>query len=337
MRSCCRPPAGQGCALPAKDEAVSAICKALPATGVLHHHSAIEYKLEENRGSPKDMCASKGLILSHFVMCMCSMPSLHCFGDLESFYMPFQSYFHACWIALHASLMLWKLVWHCSMFWCLCMPLFLNDPFLRRPKTWTNKQNADAVNKWLCPQAAYVSLCKESNNVDTPFFTILKTWMSPFEHSVIIHVRVHFEFSEVSATRLASRSLNLAVSFLVMDQTLVFLLLRTGNGLLVIPTPHRPWLEATGLFFLLPAKYFGRSALFLVDRPFIWSIGHIFWPGVIFCLFQAFCMPAVPAGAHIPVLHTPYPRSLNLCSSFLRKLDPFVLASPRSLGPCFVL
>ena len=41
-------------------------------------------------------------------MCMCSMPSLHCFGDLGSFFMLFLSHFHACWIALHASLMLWK-------------------------------------------------------------------------------------------------------------------------------------------------------------------------------------------------------------------------------------
>ena len=39
-------------------------------------------------------------------MCMCSMPSLRCFDDLESSYMPFQSHFHACLIALHVSLML---------------------------------------------------------------------------------------------------------------------------------------------------------------------------------------------------------------------------------------
>ena len=39
-------------------------------------------------------------------VCMCSMPSFHCFDDLESSYMLFQSHFHACWIALHVSLML---------------------------------------------------------------------------------------------------------------------------------------------------------------------------------------------------------------------------------------
>ena len=43
-------------------------------------------------------------------MCMCSMTSLHEFDELGSLHMPFQSHFHACLIALHASLMLWKLV-----------------------------------------------------------------------------------------------------------------------------------------------------------------------------------------------------------------------------------
>ncbi|GMP40612.1 hypothetical protein CsSME_00010988 [Camellia sinensis var. sinensis] len=40
--------------------------------------------------------------------------------------------------------------------------------------------------------------------VDTPFFTVLKIWTSPFERSVIIHVRVRFEFPEASATHLVS-------------------------------------------------------------------------------------------------------------------------------------
>ena len=39
-------------------------------------------------------------------MCMCSMAPFHCFGDLGSLYMLFQSHFHACLIALHVSLML---------------------------------------------------------------------------------------------------------------------------------------------------------------------------------------------------------------------------------------
>ncbi|KAF5936557.1 hypothetical protein HYC85_024063 [Camellia sinensis] len=39
----------------------------------------------------------------------------------------------------------------------------------------------------------------ERQTVDTPFLTVLKTWTSPFEHSVIIHVCVRLEFPEVSA------------------------------------------------------------------------------------------------------------------------------------------
>ena len=73
--------------------------------------------------------------------------------------------------------------------------------------------------------------CQRGATVDTPFLTVLKTWMSPFEHSVIIHVRVRLEFSEVSATRLASRPLDLPVLCLVFHQTLVVLLLRVGSSL----------------------------------------------------------------------------------------------------------
>ncbi|KAF5956765.1 hypothetical protein HYC85_003990 [Camellia sinensis] len=54
--------------------------------------------------------------------------------------------------------------------------------------------------------------------VDTPFLTILKTWTSPLEHSVIIHVRVRvrLEFPDVSATCLASGSLDSTVLCLGM-------------------------------------------------------------------------------------------------------------------------
>ncbi|KAF5932418.1 hypothetical protein HYC85_028589 [Camellia sinensis] len=103
--------------------------------------------------------------------------------------------------------------------------------------------------------------------VDTPFLTVLNTWTSPFEHSVIILVCVRLEFPEVSATRLASGSLNSTILCLVLHQTLVFLLRRVGNGLLAIPTPHRPWLEATSHWFVAIGQMFGRPALFVVDRP----------------------------------------------------------------------
>ena len=83
---------------------------------------------------------------------------------------------------------------------------------------------------------------KEREGVDTPFLTVLKTWTSPLEHSVIIHVCVHLEFPEASATRLAAESLNSTVLCLGLHQSLVFLLWRAWNGFWDIPTLHSPWL-----------------------------------------------------------------------------------------------
>ena len=111
--------------------------------------------------------------------------------------------------------------------------------------------------------------------VDTPFLTVLKTWTSPFEHSVIILVCVCLEFPEVSAMRLASGSLDSTILWLVSHQTLVFLLWRAGNGVLAIPTLHRPWLEATGCVLLPSANY-------LADRHSRWSTDHLFWSNCIF-------------------------------------------------------
>ena len=53
--------------------------------------------------------------------------------------------------------------------------------------------------------------CQRGATVDTPFLTVLKTWTSPFELSVIILVSVRLELPEVSATRLASGSPNSTV------------------------------------------------------------------------------------------------------------------------------
>ena len=43
--------------------------------------------------------------------------------------------------------------------------------------------------------------CQRGATVDTPFLTVLKTWTSPLEHSVIILVCVRLEFPEFSAAR----------------------------------------------------------------------------------------------------------------------------------------
>ena len=117
---------------------------------------------------------------------------------------------------------------------------------------------------------------------------------------MIIHLHVRPEFSEVSVARLASRPLDLFVLCLVVYQTLVFLLLRAGNGLLVIPTPHRPWLEATGLVFLLPAKYFGRSAIFLGGRPFMLGNRPYFLADPFPSIFDRYFMPTVTADSWHP-------------------------------------
>ncbi|KAF5932575.1 hypothetical protein HYC85_028746 [Camellia sinensis] len=53
--------------------------------------------------------------------------------------------------------------------------------------------------------------------IDTPFLIVLKTWTSPLEHSVIIHVCVRLEFPEVSATRLTSGSLDSTVLCLLEE------------------------------------------------------------------------------------------------------------------------
>ena len=102
--------------------------------------------------------------------------------------------------------------------------------------------------------------------VDTPFLTVLKTWTSPFEHSVIIHVCLRLEFPVVSATRPASGSPNSTVLCLVLHQTLVFCLGKAEDALWDIPLHHRQWLEATGWFCVATGNVYCRSALFVAGR-----------------------------------------------------------------------
>lgn len=57
--------------------------------------------------------------------------------------------------------------------------------------------------------------------VDIPFFTVLKTWTSSVEHSMVSYACVCFECLKFLAERLAFESLNLSVLCLVEDQELV--------------------------------------------------------------------------------------------------------------------
>ena len=80
--------------------------------------------------------------------------------------------------------------------------------------------------------------CQRGATIDTPFLTILKTWTSPFEHSVIIHVCVRLEFPEVSATCLASGSPNSTVLCLVLAPNTCVFALKGGEWL--VGHPHIP-------------------------------------------------------------------------------------------------
>ena len=110
-----------------------------------------------------------------------------------------------------------------------------------------------------------------------------------------------FKFPEVSATRLASGSLNSTVLCLVLHQTLVFLLLRVESSVLATPDTHRPWFEATGhvLRLLAIGELYHWPVGTQYGRPAICLAGDLlFRPVAPFYLFQAWCMPAVPAGMH---------------------------------------
>ena len=120
--------------------------------------------------------------------------------------------------------------------------------------------------------------CQRGATVDTPFLTVLKTWTSPLEHSVIIHVCVRLEFPEFSTRAPCLRTSGLDRLCLVLHQTLVFCLGRAGNALWGIPTHHRLGLEATG-WLEFP------SALYCAGR-------HSFVPvGTQFCQNDIFCRP----------------------------------------------
>ena len=128
--------------------------------------------------------------------------------------------------------------------------------------------------------------------------TVLKTWTSSSEHSMIIHARVRFEFPEVSAARLALRSLNLTVLCLVVDYTLAFLLLREEGGLLAIPSTHWPRHDAIDPFFLPSANSVGRSALYLVCRPLMLVDYPYFLAEPCSSALCRYFIPAVIAGIH---------------------------------------
>ena len=120
------------------------------------------------------------------------------------------------------------------------------------------------------------------NSVDTPFLTVLKTWTSPFEHSVIIHVCVRLEFPEVSARapRLRISELDRLVSGFAPNTCV---LPWKGRECLV-RHPHTPPAVARGhrLVFAAIGNVYCRPALFVAGQHHLVPVGTLFCQDGIF-------------------------------------------------------
>ena len=113
--------------------------------------------------------------------------------------------------------------------------------------------------------------------VDAPFLTVLKTWTSPFEHSVIIHVCVRLEFPEVSARApcLKISELDRFVSGFAPNTCV---LPRRGRECL-LRTPHTPPAVARGHRLVFAATGNVQPAGTICCRSALFSAGrHSFLP-----------------------------------------------------------
>ena len=134
--------------------------------------------------------------------------------------------------------------------------------------------------------------------VDTPFLTVLKTWTSPFEHSVIIHVCVRLEFPEVSARAscFGIPELDRLVSGFAPNTCI--LPLRGTVGLVDHPHPSPAVARCHRLVFAATGNNVCRPALFVAGRHSFWPRWH-FWPADccssafadIFRQLYCFCSP----------------------------------------------
>ncbi|CAL5331967.1 unnamed protein product [Camellia sinensis] len=123
---------------------------------------------------------------------------------------------------------------------------------------------------------------KEELGVDTPFLTVLKTWTSPFEHSVIIHVCVRLEFPEVSARAPCLRisEPDRLVSGFTPNTCVLPLRGRVG----FVDHPHPPPAVARGhrLVFAATGNVYCRPALFVAGQHFLVPAGTLFGQDGIF-------------------------------------------------------
>ena len=105
--------------------------------------------------------------------------------------------------------------------------------------------------------------CQRGATVDTPFLTVLKTWTSPFEHSVIIHDCVRLEFPEVSARAPCLRipELDRLVSGFAPNTFVLPLRGRVG----LVDHPHPP-----------PAVARGHRLVFFCHRHYLLPVGTFY-------------------------------------------------------------
>lgn len=118
--------------------------------------------------------------------------------------------------------------------------------------------------------------------VDTPFLTVLKTWTSPFEHSVIIHVCVRLEFLEASARAPCLRISEL--DRLVSGFTPNTCVLPWKGRECLVRHPHTSPAVARGhrLVFAATGNVYCRPALFVAGQHYLVPVGTLFCQNGIF-------------------------------------------------------
>ena len=125
--------------------------------------------------------------------------------------------------------------------------------------------------------------CQRGAIVDTPFLTVLKTWASPFEHTVIIHVCVRLEFPEVSARVPCLRIPELDRLVSGFAPNTCILPLRGKVGLVDHPHPSPAVARCHRLVFAATGNIVCRPALFVAGQHYFVPVGTLFGQDGIFC------------------------------------------------------
>ena len=125
--------------------------------------------------------------------------------------------------------------------------------------------------------------CQRGATVDTPFLTVLKTWTSPFEHTVIFHVCVRVEFPEASARvpRLRISELDRLVSGFAPNTCILPLRGRVWRE----DHPYQSPAVARGhrLVFAATGNIVCRPALVVAGQHYFVPVGTLLGQDGIFC------------------------------------------------------